>query len=68
MALKTRFENLPDEMLLTILRYLRPLDILDSFLDLNARLNRTITNYRERIVISHLSRIENSVMCDMDMN
>lgn len=52
---KTCFEDLPDEILLIICRYLSQVDILDSLLNLNQRLNRTITNYREKIFLSHLS-------------
>ncbi|CAF3250188.1 unnamed protein product [Rotaria socialis] len=36
-------------------RYLSQIDILDSLLNLNNRVNKTITTYREKIFISHLS-------------
>ncbi|CAF1470628.1 unnamed protein product [Adineta ricciae] len=52
------FEDLPDEILLSICRYLSPINILDSFLHLNHRLHRTIVSYREQIYLSHLSKKE----------
>lgn len=51
----TCFEDLPDEVLLLFCRYLSQVDILDSLLNLNNRLNQTITIYREKIFLSHLS-------------
>lgn len=55
-SLKKTFEDLPDELLLSICRYLSPVHIFDAFLNLNARLNLTITFYRENIFLSHLSK------------
>jgi hypothetical protein len=52
---KTCFEDLPDEILLLTCRYLSPVHVLDSLLNLNNRLNQTITLYREKIFLSHLS-------------
>jgi len=52
---KTCFEDLPDEILLLICRYLSPVNVLDGLLNLNNRLNQTITLYREKIFLSHLS-------------
>lgn len=52
---KTCFEDLPDEILLYMCRYLSQVNILDSLLNLNTRINKSITSYRERICISHLS-------------
>ncbi|CAF0932756.1 unnamed protein product [Adineta steineri] len=49
------FEDLPDEILLSICSYLSQVNILDSLLNLNKRLNKTIISYRERIFLSHLS-------------
>jgi hypothetical protein len=49
------FEQLPDEILLSICHYLSPVDVLDSIFNLNARLNRTIASYREKIYFHHLS-------------
>ncbi|CAF1345012.1 unnamed protein product [Didymodactylos carnosus] len=40
------FEQLPDEILLTCYRYLRPYDVLYSFHSLNSRLNQTISVYQ----------------------
>lgn len=50
-----RFEALPDEILLSICGYLSSVEVLDSFLNLNTRLNRTIAAYREKIFLHHLS-------------
>jgi hypothetical protein len=52
---QTCFEDFPDEILLLICRYLSPVHILDSLLNLNKRLNKTISSYREKIFLSHLS-------------
>jgi len=52
---QSSFEDLPDEILLSICRYLSPINILDSLLNLNQRLNQTISSYREKIFLSHLS-------------
>ena len=54
----TTFEDLPDEILLLICRYLSQLDILDSFSNLNKRYTKTITFYRENIFLSHLTSNE----------
>ena len=55
---RKRLEDLPDELLLCVCRYLSPLEIFSSFLSLNYRLNRTITFYRENIFLAHLSRTD----------
>ncbi|CAF0864912.1 unnamed protein product [Rotaria sordida] len=52
---QTCFEDLPDEIILVICRYLSQVNILDSLLNLNNRLNKTISSYREQIFLSHLS-------------
>lgn len=52
------FEDLPDEIILSVCRYLSQVNILDSFLNLNIRLNRTISSYREQIYLSHLTKHE----------
>jgi hypothetical protein len=52
---QTCFEDFPDEILLLICRYLSPVHILNSLLNLNKRLNKTISSYREKIFLSHLS-------------
>ncbi|UJR34063.1 hypothetical protein I4U23_021474 [Adineta vaga] len=51
----TCFEDLPNEILLSIYRYLSPINVLDSLLNLNKRINQTIISYREKIYFSHLS-------------
>lgn len=43
------FEDLPDEILLEICRYLHCSHVLYSFFDLNSRLNRTITSYSQHV-------------------
>ncbi|CAF4205162.1 unnamed protein product, partial [Rotaria sp. Silwood2] len=52
---QTCFEDLPDEILLFMCRYLSQVNILDSLLNLNNRINKTISSYREKIFLSHLS-------------
>jgi len=52
---RSSFENLPDEILLLICGYLSQINILDSLLNLNKRLNKTIAFYRQKIFLSHLS-------------
>ncbi len=52
---RTCFEDFPDEIILLICRYLSPVNVLDSLLNLNSRLNQTISSYREKIYLSHLS-------------
>lgn len=41
---KTRFEDLPNELLLLTYRYLRPCDLIWAFYGLNYRLNCTISH------------------------
>ena len=45
----TIFEDLPDEILLEICRYLHCSHVLYSFFDLNSRLNQTITSYSQHV-------------------
>jgi hypothetical protein len=47
--MSSTLENLPDEMLLEICRYLHSGDVLYSFFGLNFRLNQTITFYRQHV-------------------
>lgn len=49
------FEELPDEVLLDICKYLRGADILYSFYRLNDRLNRTITHYLKNVNLMSVS-------------
>ena len=41
----SKFEQLPDEIILQICLYLRPFEIIDGFGQLNSRLNRTISQF-----------------------
>lgn len=52
------FEDLPDELLLKVCQYLRPIDIFYGFYNLNQRLNRTITFYRENVFLSDFTQKE----------
>jgi hypothetical protein len=47
-------ETLPDELLLLISSYLSAFDVLQSFNDLNTRLNTTINAYRRHIDLSRV--------------
>lgn len=49
------FEQLPDELLLTVCSYLTCFDVLKSFNDLNSRFNRTIQSYRQNLDLRSLS-------------
>ncbi|CAF1302943.1 unnamed protein product [Adineta steineri] len=51
----SKFEQLPDEIILEICLYLRPFDIIDGFIQLNSRLNRTISQFRQNADIHHLT-------------
>lgn len=51
----SKFETLPDEIILEICHYLRPFDIINGFGQLNWRLNRTISQYRRSADIHHLT-------------
>ena len=51
----TKFEQLPDEILLEICVFLRPFDVINSFGQLNSRLQRTISQYRHDVDLHHLT-------------
>jgi hypothetical protein len=51
----SKFEQLPDEILLEICIYLRPFDVINSFGQLNNRLERTISQYRRDADLHHLT-------------
>lgn len=51
----SKLEQLPDEILLEIFTYLKPYDIINSFGQLNHRLERTINQYRRDGDLHHLS-------------
>jgi len=56
MSFETSF---PDEIILSICRYLHPTDILLSFGGLNYRLNRTITDFIHYVHLSSIISYEN---------
>ncbi|CAF2386352.1 unnamed protein product [Rotaria sp. Silwood2] len=51
----SKLEHLPDEILLKICVYLKPFDIINSFGQLNSRLERTICQYRRDADLHHLT-------------
>ncbi|CAF2092301.1 unnamed protein product [Rotaria magnacalcarata] len=53
--LPSKFEKLPDEIILEICLYLRPFEIINEFGQLNTRLNRTISQFRRNADIHHLT-------------
>jgi hypothetical protein len=62
----TRFTDLPNEILLIICEYLRPVDVLRAFLssDTSDRLHCLIIDYRTHIDLSELSYTEFRYMMD----
>jgi hypothetical protein len=48
-------EDLPDEILLLIYRYLNCIDILYAFTDLNKRIERTLLEYKQHINLQYIS-------------
>jgi hypothetical protein len=59
------FEQLPDELLLIICSYLTPYHIIQSFNNLNSRLNRTINYYRENLDFRELNFREFNFFCKL---
>ncbi|CAF3984122.1 unnamed protein product [Rotaria sordida] len=57
------FEELPDEILLEICRFLSSTDVLYSLFNLNCRLNRTIFIYRQHVVLRRTSFIQFEYIC-----
>lgn len=57
------FEQLPDEIILQICIYLRPIEIVDAFGQLNDRLNRTITQFRYHSDTHHLTLTQYQRWC-----
>jgi hypothetical protein len=51
----SKFEQLPDEIILQICLYLRPFEIIDGFGQLNWRLDRTISQFRYNSDTHHLT-------------
>ena len=52
---ETRFEDLPDELMLAICRYLSPPHVLNAFLDCNSRMFRCISDYHTHINLTNWS-------------
>jgi hypothetical protein len=50
----SQFEDLPDELLLLICRYLNIFEILNSFTCLNTRLSKTINEFTEKIDLNSI--------------
>ncbi|CAF2394103.1 unnamed protein product [Rotaria sp. Silwood2] len=57
------FEELPDEIILEICRFLSSTDVLYSLFNLNSRLNRTIFIYRQHVVLRRTSFIQFEYVC-----
>jgi hypothetical protein len=51
----TGFDDLPDELLLIICRYLTPVHVLNAFLNYNDRLFHCITDYRTHVDLTRYS-------------
>lgn len=51
----SRLEHLPDEILLEVCLYLRPYDVINSFGQLNRRLEQTVSQYRRDADLHHLT-------------
>ena len=51
----SKFEQLPDEILLEICVYLKPYEVINCFGRLNRRLERTISQYRHDADLHHLT-------------
>ncbi|CAF0765754.1 unnamed protein product [Adineta steineri] len=56
-------EKLPDELLLSICRYLSSADVLFSFYGLNSRLSQTISGYYQHVVIAKLPYTQFHCIC-----
>ena len=56
-------EDLPDELLLLICRYLSSTDVLFSLYGLNSRLSRTISGYFRHVVISQTPYMQFKYIC-----
>ena len=50
-----QLEDLPDELLLAICRYSRPVQVLNGFLDCNSRMFRCISDYLTHIDLTNCS-------------
>jgi len=59
----SHFEELPDEILLLICRYLSSVDVLFSFYGLNYRLSQTISGYCRHVVLAQVPFKRFSFIC-----
>jgi len=53
-SIRSKFEELPDEILLLICRYLSSTEILFSFYDLNSRFSQTISGFYQHVVLAEI--------------
>ncbi|CAM4921976.1 unnamed protein product [Rotaria socialis] len=58
-------EQLPDEIILTICSYLTPFHVIEVFNNLNARLNCTISQYRQNLDLRCLNLRQFYFICEM---
>ncbi|CAF3125149.1 unnamed protein product [Rotaria socialis] len=70
---KNKFEDLPDELILLICRYLNIVEILNGFSCLNCRLSKTIKEFSERIDLNIIpskliNRFLNEILPDISWN
>ena len=68
-----QFEDLPDEIILLICRYLDQFDILNSFTRLNLRLSQTINEFTQRIDLNliplkFVDYFQNEIFPSIDFN
>src|SRR5262245_9032424 len=61
----TRFDDLPDELLLVICRYLSPVHVFNAFLDCNNRTFRCILGYRTNINLTNWSYTDLQSILDL---
>lgn len=69
----SKFEDLPDELLLLICRYLNKIEILNGFTCLNSRLSKTIKEFSEKIDLNRIplkltNRFLNDILPDISCN
>jgi len=60
---KKTLEELPDEILLLICRYLSSTDVLFCFYELNSRLTQMISGYSRHVVIAQVPYKQFTYIC-----
>ncbi|CAF3628843.1 unnamed protein product, partial [Rotaria sp. Silwood2] len=70
---KSKFEDLPDELLLLICRYLNIIEILNGFSCLNNRLSKTINEFSVKIDLNIIpskliNRFQNEILPNISSN